>query len=120
MSGDVSLGYWSTETSHLSSHYYSDNGIYDDESFGVSVGEERSGLRSPETSQSSSCNSGVYPCGDRSGDDCRYGYRSQDIRHYSSCNTEARVDVDGIYAYMYQNIHYCSHKPGSYGRFLGL
>ena len=82
MSGDRSLGYWSRETRHYSSHHFNDDSIYDDESLEVSSGDGRRGHRSLETSQSSSLSNRVY----HSSENFRGGSRSQDTSHYLSRN----------------------------------
>ena len=57
MSGDGSIGYWSHDTSHYSYHRFNDGcGISEDEGLEVSLGNERRGRRSLETSHSSTSN----------------------------------------------------------------
>ena len=78
MSGDGSLVYWSQETIHFSARHLNEDGIYDGEIIGVSAGDGRRGFRSQEIIQYFSHNRRFYISGDRSGDDGRDVYSSQD------------------------------------------
>ena len=120
MSGDGSLGYQSQETSHYISQHHKNNGIYDDGSLGMSMGDGRSVFRYQHTSQSSSHNHGVYHHGYKIGDDEIYGYRSQETSHSSSRNYGVSVDGDGRGGYRYQIIHSPYYKPGDLGIFTAL
>ena len=111
MSGDVSLGYWSRETSHSLSHHHNNDDISDDESLEVSDGDGICGHKYFDTIHSYSLNRGFYHISDNG----RGGYRSQDTSHYYSRNCGARVDVEGRGRYRYHISHYSSHKPGCHG-----
>ena len=119
MVGDESLGSQYQETIHLSSHHSNDYIIYDDVSLVVYAGGGIGRFRSKETSQSSSLNSGVYCCGDHSGDDRRCGSRYQKTNPYSFLNCGASFDGDGRFGYMSQTSHSTSHNPGGHGIFSG-
>ena len=69
MSGYESLGYWSQETSHSSSHQRNNDDIPNNESLEVSAGDGRCIHRSLHTIQYFSTNRGVY----HSSDDVRGG-----------------------------------------------
>ena len=68
----------SRETSHSSFHHRNNDGIYENKIIEVSTGDRRRGHRSIETSQSYSCNRGVYHINDNG----RGGYSSQETSHY--------------------------------------
>ena len=82
MRGDASLGYWSYETSHSSSHHCNDDEISDNEILEVSSGDGRRGNRSLETSHYYSRNHRGY----HSSDVSKGGCRLQETRHSSSFN----------------------------------
>ena len=90
MCGDGSLGYWSHETIHSSSHCCKDDIISDDESLEVPVGDGRRGHRYLETSHSSTCNRRYYHISDVG----RSGSRSQETIDPSSPNYGTRVYVE--------------------------
>ena len=79
MIGDGSLEYWSRKTRHSSSHHLNNDCISENKSLEVSRGDGRRGNRSLETSQSSSCNRGVY----HRNEDGRGGSRSQETSQFS-------------------------------------
>ena len=129
MSGNVSLGYWSHENSHSSSHNLIANTISEEESTEVYLDRERHGHRSfdnihsyfrniggqvqrfLETSHYSSRKCG----GNNSSYFGREGSRAQDTSRYSSHNYGTRVDIEGKGGYISQTIHYYLHKPGDCG-----
>ena len=95
MSGDISLGYWSQETSHSSYHHCNDDGIFDDESLGVPAGYGRRGFRSQYNSHSFSINYGLYRRSYQCSDNGRGEYGSQETSQSYSINRGASVYGDG-------------------------
>ena len=120
MSDYGGLRYWSRKTRHSTSQHLNEDGISDNESLGVSAGEERRGYRSIETTLSYFKCFVVYHSGDQSGDYGRGGNRSQGTRHYSTHNCGSIVDIDRRGEYRSHTSHYYSHNPGGRGRLLGL
>ena len=82
MSGDVSLGYFSHETSHHSFHHRNDSGISEDKSIEVSADNGICGNSSLDTIQSSTNHCRVF----HGSDDGRVGSRSLDTSYSSSFN----------------------------------
>ena len=72
MSDDGSLGYWSHENIHSSYHHCNNDGIYEDESLAVSVGDERCGHRSLDNRYFSSINRIFYHSTDNGRGRSRY------------------------------------------------
>ena len=104
----------------MSSHHLNDDGIYYDESTGVSTGDGSRGFRHQDTSQSFYRNCGVYRCVDHSDDNGIGVYRSQDTSQSSYFNSGEIVEVDRRGGYRSHTSHYSPHNLGGRGRFLGI
>ena len=142
MSGDGSIEYRSHDTSHFTSYRCNDDGISDEKSIEVSLGDVRRRHRSLETSHYSSRNRGGYHSSDggRGGSrsqetrhtlsknvgfynfrvDCRGGTRSQETRHSLSPNCGEIFDVEGRGEYRSQTSHYSLRFSGGWGGFSGF
>ena len=134
MSGDGSIEYRSHDTSHFTSYRCNEDGISDEKSIEVSLGDVRRRHRSLETSHYSSRNRGGYHSSDggRGGSrsqetrhtlsknvgfynfrvDCRGGTRSQETRHSLSPNCGEIFDVEGRGEYRSQTSHYSLRFSG--------